>query len=205
MDDLIELLEDRKNSKYKAKDLDSLLKNIDTIDLFFNNISSLEFNEIHALLKEHPSWKKKMNILLPALLKWGPQRDIHLAEFLLENNYVDVNYKDSEGNTLLTNACKKDDKDTVSFLVEHGADVNVKNKKGETPLMWFVIERPCSPDIIDILIKYGVKINEQDNDGYTALHYACLHECNTSIILRLIRNGADENIKNNYDMIQMDY
>jgi len=42
------------------------------------------------------------------------------------------------------------------------------------------------------LIKRGLNINEQDKDGNTPLHYACMY--NPRAIYYLLRNGADPNI-----------
>jgi ankyrin repeat protein len=132
--------------------------------------------------------------------------DEHLAEFLLDNNYVvDIDFKDSDGNTMLSNACIEKDTDAIMFLVEHGASVNSKNKLGLTPLMNLVLSEPTSSNTIEYLLDHGAKVNEQDNEGNTALHYALLHHCPFSIVQYLIRKGADTELKNKYGMTPLQY
>lgn len=203
LEDLIKLLESFTGDTLKSLDL--LLKKIDTLDLFFDNIHSLGYDDIKILLEKHPAWKKKLHLLLPSLLDYS-NRDLDLIEFLLNNNYVDIDFKDSDGNTMLNNACIKGfDTGTIAFLVEHGANVNSKNKLGLTPLMNHVLSKPTSSRTIEYLLDHGAKVNEQDNEGNTALHYACMHNCPFSIINCLIKNGADKELKNNVGKEPMYY
>ena len=45
-----------------------------------------------------------------------------------------MNAKDENGNTPLHFACERGTSNTVKCLIEKGADVNSKNKRGQTPL-----------------------------------------------------------------------
>ena len=204
LDDLIGILEKSKGLGNRDKD-DLFFNTIDTADLFFDNFFSYTKKEIETILKEHPSWKKKIYLILPSLLEWGPDRNIKLATSIIENKYVDVNMVDTDGNSLLCNACKNRDSEFIKVLLKNGADANKKNKEGLTPLILYILSDAVDRTPIEALIKYGAKINEQDNDGNTALHYACMHDCPTSIIKCLIENGADKNIKNNVGKEPMYY
>ena len=112
---------------------------------------------------------------------------------------------DNDGNSLLCNACKNRDSEFIKVLLKNGADANKKNKEGLTPLILYILSHAGDRTPIENLIKYGAKINEQDNNGNTALHYACIHNCPPSIINYLVRNGADKNIKNNVGKEPMYY
>ena len=202
LDDLIEVLETRDS---RDKLLDHLFDKIDTIDLFFNNIHSYSYDEIDKLLKEHPAWRKKLDLLFPSLLSYDGERDLDLASFFVKKGYIDINQVDKDGNTYLSRVCEDGDIDNIYFFLDHGADVNQKNKDGITPLMNFILSKPSNDLMIDTLISYGAKINEQDKQGNTALHYAVIHDCPMVVVKSLLNNGADKNIRNNSGMLPMDY
>ena len=52
-------------------------------------------------------------------------------------------------------------------LIQHGADVNAKNKSLETPIM--MAAKHNYVEIIDLLLKNAADVNRKDNDNYTAL------------------------------------
>jgi uncharacterized protein len=54
------------------------------------------------------------------------------VRFLVEEMGADVNARDAGGYTALHNAAARGDNETILFLVEHGADVAVISRKGET-------------------------------------------------------------------------
>ncbi len=97
---------------------------------------------------------------------------------------------------------------TVDFLIENGADVNVKDNNGETPLMAASAFSNCR--VIKLLIEKGADVNAKDNGGWSALIYAayngkfCFHitvniKISTEYVFTgrdvsvslLLRNGAD--------------
>eukprot|EP01083_Nonionella_stella_P089986 251363_1 len=60
----------------------------------------------------------------------------HVAKALLKNESVrnTINKKDSLGNTALHAACKKTQVDLVQLLVDHGANTNYVNRRGQKPI-----------------------------------------------------------------------
>jgi hypothetical protein len=61
--------------------------------------------------------------------------------------------------------------DIIKLLIEKGADIDHKNKRGETALMVATLRR--SPfDIIRTLVKAGADITLKDNKGKNALDHA---------------------------------
>jgi len=62
----------------------------------------------------------------------------------------------------------------VHLLVEKGANVNAKDKYGQTALMKAIIANggPPHADVVRILIEKGADLNTKDVLGITALGYA---------------------------------
>ena len=102
---------------------------------------------------------------------------------------ADVDVKDDHyGNTALMYAAMYSGDDTlqdlrngfvdmvknseiVRALIEAGADVNVKNNRGNTALMYEAMSRK-NPEIVKVLLEAGAEVNAENDSGYTALMYA---------------------------------
>jgi cytohesin len=77
--------------------------------------------------------------------------------------------EDGYGHALLHYAIAQDDsKDAIKLLINKGANVNVRDWDGFTPLMWATWE--SGKDVVELLISKGADVNQQDNYGCTALH-----------------------------------
>jgi len=92
--------------------------------------------------------------------------------------------------------------DIVWLLLLRGADPNVQDGIGHTPLHLAVKTKPCV-DVAKILLEAGADPNIQDAYGRTPLHYAVFHD-NPRIISLLLRYGADPNIKDNEGKTPLD-
>lgn len=108
--------------------------------------------------------------------------DIGWARQILDRDPGAVNARDADGRTpLMAWAHGRHSMAMGEFLIARGADVNAKDKWGQTALMrmaaWPVgaygndLKRP-KLKIFDFLIAHGAKVNARDNDGKTALWYA---------------------------------
>ena len=62
-----------------------------------------------------------------------------------------------------------------------------------------------NPETIRILVSSGIKINEQNNDGLTALMTAAMHNQNPSVVLTLLELGADIKLKDKQGLRALDY
>jgi ankyrin repeat protein len=107
--------------------------------------------------------------------------------------------QDNSGQTALGVAILAGDIATVQALLDHGADVNVKDSLGTTALMKAVIS---SREITPMLLAKSANVNAKDNDGKTALMWAVDlqfhggHAIPETVQL-LLDKGAEVNAKDN--------
>jgi ankyrin repeat protein len=76
----------------------------------------------------------------------------------------------------------------VKFLLENGADVNTKDKRNFTLLMYCAQFNDLS--LISLVLSYGAKVNLKDLSGFTALDYA-IQKDNLDTVKLLVENGAE--------------
>lgn len=100
-----------------------------------------------------------------------------------------VNTKDvTTGDTALHIVTARRDLTWMQFLIYKGADVNVRNDKGVTPLATAV--NLGFPEGVELLIARGARVNEPDQSGETPL-IAAVHQRNLEIVRQLLKAGAD--------------
>ena len=133
---------------------------------------------------------------------------------------ADVNAKDDSGNTPLLwtswwtvcfgihpsqiRALSPEDnplpqiRKRVKILLSAGADVNAKDKGGQTALMYAAKAfNGGDVELIKILIDAGANINARDISGYTPLMYAAAYTVEDNVFETLIKAGADVNARDN--------
>ncbi|XP_014237512.1 ankyrin-1-like [Trichogramma pretiosum] len=119
------------------------------------------------------------------------------------NNPVRVNVRDSFGNTPLHLAMLHGHKKATESLLRAGADPNLANDKGETPLH-VICRRADGCDIVEVFFKVvrelrgkpQVQVDARDCYGNTALHLAVRHRSTMKFSILLV-NGADPNLADN--------
>lgn len=88
---------------------------------------------------------------------------------------ADVKATDHAGNSALFYAIANSDLVTAQLLCERGADINARNRQGETPLI--KAANDPTPQICEwlvaLLLKYDADVQTQDDLGNSAMHYAC--------------------------------
>ncbi len=75
---------------------------------------------------------------------------------------VDINYQDAKGNTILSVAVDRKESDKVKFILSKGADPNIPDDEGKTPL-----HKALDVKTAHLLIDNGADINAQDKHGDT--------------------------------------
>ena len=90
--------------------------------------------------------------------------------FLIDNG-ADVNARDQlQGTALVRAAGSFGDLESVQVLLSAGAEVNVQDKNGMTPLMW-AARWGDAPRVL-ALVEAGATVTVRDNSGKTALDWA---------------------------------
>ena len=92
----------------------------------------------------------------------------------LINSSEDINIKGKNGdNLLMLAAAFNNNPNTVRALIRSGADVNVTNNQGWTPLMSALAnEANSNPQIIKILVEAGADVEIASISGAVAYDYA---------------------------------
>jgi ankyrin repeat protein len=98
------------------------------------------------------------------------------------------------GWTALIEASGKGRLEVVKLLLDRGADIDAKNKDGNTVFMEALLEG--HPEIAKLLLDKVTDVNEKTNDGVTALMLASLRGY-LEVVKLLLDKGAEVNAKDN--------
>jgi len=96
-----------------------------------------------------------------------------LKTFLANNPEINLDFKDPEGgSTLLTDAVIKTAQftDIVSLLLDAGADLEITDALGNTPLHNAVLYYPSTYLTVDLLLSRGADVTVKNHEGSTAFH-----------------------------------
>ncbi len=179
-------------------------------------------------------------LLFPALASAGAFED--LEEAMIRSNAadaislikrgVDVNTVDKTGNSLLTQAIRRDIPVLFDYLIQRRARLNTRNRNGETALsiaaytgklnyVQRLVEAgaevnsygwpPLSYaafnghlEIVDYLLKHGAEINAKTENGSTALFFAARYG-HMEVVKLLLKSNADPGIANENDETAVDW
>lgn len=141
------------------------------------------------------------------ILYWNQQRlgtinrrlDNLVEELKNKRITNDVDERDFEGIAALHMAARCGREDAVSILVECGADFNIRDDQGETPLHF-----ASTGKVAKILLESGADIEAKNNNGQTPLHLAASRIRDEQISV-LIEFGADVGVCDNYGRTALHY
>lgn len=83
----------------------------------------------------------------------------------------------------LINACSMNYTDIVIYLIQNGADINIKDVYGNNCLL--LVSRNGNLDLVKLFIEKNVDVNHKNNIGWTSLIMACVYG-NLDVILYLL-------------------
>ena len=125
---------------------------------------------------------------------------LNFALLLLTNHGAEVNKQDKDKDTPLHLAIRRNRSRLAGILLKHGANANVVNNEGMTPLQ--ILSKCYFKDegiILNLalsLLKLGVDVNRLDKDNETPLHLAIRRDRFTLAGI-LLEHGADANVEDN--------
>jgi len=101
------------------------------------------------------------------------------------------NLRGPNGTTPLMQAVLYGDAESVRLLLDAGADPNIRNEAGATPLMWAVNDL----DKTRLLLDHGADVNARSQDSRTALLIAAGQFGSREVVKLLLDRGADIKVK----------
>lgn len=118
---------------------------------------------------------------------------------------ADVNGVDGAGKSALYKACQDRHEDIIQMLIENGADASIKATDGSTPLILIADPIPANEErtqdwdkdakIGSILIKAGVDVDAQDEEGASALIWCTQHGHHELARVIIQQGKANVNLK----------
>lgn len=112
-----------------------------------------------------------------------------IANLLLDNKAI-VNKANNKSITPLIQVLKTGDFVTAEILINKGAGINAKYKSAS--LIWLPLTKKKSIKIVKLLLENKIKLNQENNKGFTELMYA-IDNGENELAQLFIDNGADVN------------
>ena len=155
---------------------------------------ALRLEIVRLLLKAGANVNVRNKDGITPLMNALEEKDIAL---LLIAGRADVNARTNDGVTPLMLAAARHLTDMIQPLVNLGAEINVQNDRGWTPLMYTAgaIDSVDDPQTVQALLDKGADSNAQDRNGWTALMFSAQKGL-TGAARVLVQGGADRSKKN---------
>jgi len=120
------------------------------------------------------------------------QQKLEIINILLAHPGIDVNIVSEDRNrSAMIIACIYCNIDIIRALIAHGADVNMHDLEGDTPLI-IACRNSDHTNVVRELITHGANINDRGNRNRTALIISSLYD-KPNVAHELIICGADIN------------
>ena len=165
-------------------------------------------NIVEQLIVKHPKDVRAISgyLMTPAVAALAG-RHFEVAQ-VLHRRGSSMNPQGSLGKFPLHCAVDFMDLEMIQVLVDHGAGVNVRNKRGSTPLGYALrnhrSRRPANPGVVRWLLNHGADPNVRDEDGETSLHKA-LESGMIEIARILVEHGASVKVEDRWGWTPLDY
>ncbi len=138
------------------------------------------------------NYKKKYGTVLHCVARYGFAEAI---DYLITVKKMSINLLDKDRNSPLMYAAASGRNKVVKYLIANGADIALKNDRGESVLQ--VAARHGKTATVALLLRKGMNINKKDKYGDTPLHIAIKYR-NVKMVKFLVEHGARIHIKNGW-------
>ena len=142
--------------------------------------------------------------------------DVEIIKMLVEAG-ASLESVSAGGSTPLFLAIKNYNKDTITFLIETGVDINTSSFPFDmdmpdtetSPLIYLVVHmaRSGSDDtyLLRLFLQAGAEVNYRDHEGDSVLHHAVGTQLFEEAVCMLVRFGAEINYKNHAGQTPLHY
>ena len=121
----------------------------------------------------------------PLIVASEQHQDLELMRVFLNTPNINVNIVDRRGRTALHEAVILSNIDMCKLLIEYGADVNIQDNDGDTPLLKAFKVNEFNLEIVRLLVDRGAYININDNNNRNVFFYADDNE----ELINILKNG----------------
>ncbi|MGD9645160.1 MAG: ankyrin repeat domain-containing protein [Pirellulales bacterium] len=141
--------------------------------------------------------REQLNAIDPKLIRQRDELRVEVAKLLIAAK-ANLDLDDGHGATALSVSVDAGYESLSMLLISKGAEVNTKTHIYiDGPDNIAPVHRASDqPAVLAAMIKRGAKVNVQDSDGDTPLHWAA-SDHNVASVKLLLAAGADPRIKNN--------
>jgi ankyrin repeat protein len=139
---------------------------------------------------------KSTQLKTPLRLAIEKNKNTEIAELLILAG-ANLNDRSAEDKPLLNLALEEDNGEISRLLIENGADLNVQDKSGDTPLH-IATSYTKKIELAKLLIEKKADINARDIYGYTPLFkLSWLLKGGYDLLQLMLKNGANLNVRCN--------
>ena len=143
-----------------------------------------------------PVEEERMTPLIRAIMVTRWYQEISLVKLLIKLGAdPNVRVNNVNGRSALIISCYSRNYEIAKYLLNHGANVNIRDNYDNTPLMYCGFVTGCA-DIAELLLQHGADVNIQNEDGATALMCSCVERF-IDIVKLVLQYDADVNIRDN--------
>ncbi|HYI29876.1 MAG TPA: ankyrin repeat domain-containing protein, partial [Bradyrhizobium sp.] len=162
-------------------------------------LSDEEIGILRAWIDQGPDFRTQIRPEAPpapvdpkvaAVIAAVRSRDRATLETLITADPALVTSKDASGSSPLHHAAGFGTLDILASLIDKGAHVNAKNRRGSTPLFWALDDEAK----VRLLVSRGAAVNIKQVEGRTPVYQASLLGNGLPVLRFLLDNGGDPNV-----------
>ena len=122
------------------------------------------------------------------------RKHLAVAQLLLDSG-VNVDVKDSMGQTSLHRATHRENEDMIRLLLKNGADIDCQNDDGRTS--WSANVRTTDERILKILLEAGADPSTKGHQGVSELYIAAQNG-ETQVVKLMLDSGTDPSVQTQF-------